>query len=187
MAKIENIERILVVEDTEMHIEAAREQLRDYKLTIASDYRKFLEQLLGTCIVKMIAGYPDRIELAPGFPKSSSYDVVLTDMNFPEKQGGSENTLGYVAAMMCAAARVPLIGIVSATNHHKGPLAEGLAKLEYSESKGVFQVGDTRIMYFDDDDFGTRNEPKRWDKALECLSAGRNVYKFDPWSQVGKS
>jgi len=176
MAKIENIERILVVEDTEQHIQAAKQQLGEYELTMVSDYRKFLEELLGTCIVKTIAGYPNRIELAFGFPKSSSYDAVLTDMNFPEKTGSSENALGYAVAMMCAAARVPLIGIVSATNHHEGPLAEGLAKLKYSYSKGVFQVGDTRIMYFDDDAFGTRDQPKRWDKALACLSAGRNVY-----------
>jgi len=176
MTKIENIERILVVEDSEQNIEAAREQLGEYEITMVSDYRKVLEELLGTRIVKTIAGYPNRIELALGFPKSSSYDAVLTDMNFPEKPGSSENALGYAVAMMCAAAKVPLVGIVSATNHHEGPLAEGLVKLKYSDSKGVFQVGDTRIMYFDDDAFGTRDQAKRWDKALECLQAGRNVY-----------
>ena len=174
MAKIENIERILVVEDTEQHIQAAKQQLGEYELIMVSDYRKFLEELVGTCIVETIAGYPNRIELALGFPKSSSYDAVLTDMNFPEKTGSSENALGYAVAMMCAAAKVPLVGIVSATNHHMGPLAEGLAKLKHLDSKGLFQVGDTRIMYFDDDDLDTRNQPKRWDKALEYLLVGRN-------------
>ena len=174
MTKIEDIKRILVVENSEQHIEAARKQLGQYELAIVSDYRAFLEKVIGTRVQKYIMGYPDSIELAIGFPKNPNYDAVLTDMNFPEKPGSHENALGYAVAMMCAAAKVPLVGIVSATNHHMGPLAEGLAKLKHLDSKGLFQVGDTRIMYFDDDDLDTRNQPKRWDKALEYLLVGRN-------------
>ncbi len=179
MAKIESIERILVVEDTEQHIQAAREQLGEYELTMVGDFERFLDAVKGTCF----DAPNNRMKRNYNFPEDPKFDAVLSDMNFPmnvkDLYSGynSPGVLGYAVGMICSQASIPLVGIVSATNHHEGSVAGSLMYLKATRhADRIFQVGDTRIMYFDDDSFGTRDQPKRWDKALECLNAGtRNI------------
>jgi len=152
-----NIKKILVIEDTENNINAAKEQLKKYDLIIVSDYRGFLDKI-------------------NNHSKLYDFDVVLTDMYFPEKLGEPIKALGWPTAICCSNESIPLIGIVSATNHHEGCLSRSFSSLYYPLDK-IYMIDNSKVMYFDDDSFNTRDTPKSWDKALSCLIAGKNIYK----------
>ncbi len=153
MKETKNIERILIVEDKEEHIEAAKQQLDDYNLTIAQNFDEFKELVGGSVY---------------GENKKPEFEVVLTDLNFPLEEYSNEAPIGYAAVLYSVRAKVPYVGMISATNHHEGSISESLIWVKDK----FYDINGTRVRIFDDDSFGTRGLPKRWDKALECLVEG---------------
>lgn len=151
---------VLVVEDTQEHIENAK-KLREkgYAVDVVVNYRGAIRAI-----------------------KEKKYDVVLTDLFFPWAQGAdypldsnneeqcrdaiTPQALGYPLAMVAIAAGVPYVGIVTDTNHHTGVMAATTDQLgdcaePYKLIPGEGNVPQLRM-------FAT--DSKDWANALRVLT-----------------
>jgi CheY-like chemotaxis protein len=102
---------ILVVEDTPKHQESARVLLVDHNTQIVGNFDSAID------------AFKQRIEN----PAKITYDVVLTDMFFPQGRGEMQGDkslaqipqdLGTYLAMYAAQQGVPYVAICSDANHH---------------------------------------------------------------------
>jgi hypothetical protein len=152
---------ILVVEDNERYQLAARWLLRNHRVTIACNFNEAVRKLVGAENQK----YPP-MELSG---KTSKYNIVLSDMNFP--LGGtqaemtcndtqSEQPLGYSLALAASRIHIPNFAIVTDLNHHSGPVAATFDFLydkrfasTYDSTRPVFSIGEMNFMMFDSRDF----------------------------------
>ena len=110
-------------------------------------------------------------------------------MKFPLGKGPTSEDnylprpLGYSLALFAAKYEVPLIAIVTAQNHHNESIAatfDDFFKREYTDislsfregpvgARHVFHVDKSKLVFYDADNLGKRNEPKNWKNALERL------------------
>ena len=151
---------ILVVEDTEKHQDSARNQFKDYTLTIAKNYeegKKFLE--------------------------NSSYNVVLTDLMMPK--GGRETMgpegmkyifdllpFGFPLAFLAAKRKVPNIGIVTDVNHHDHPISAAIDPIstywrEPDSESSFYRINESKLGIFHAPFI--EDGRKDWNKVLEVL------------------
>ncbi len=169
--------RVLIVEDNKDNILAAREQLKEYQLTIVESFNDFVSEFNGT---RYDQNWKEQ-RINSQAPEKSKYDVVLTDLYFPIKAGKRpEDPLGYSVALIASAASTPYIGIVTSLNHHDGQLAEtfdflttGGPDRRFMGEQKSYRLNESRLVLFDDDDLGTRGTVKSWGRALESLIEGK--------------
>jgi len=151
---------ILVIEDTEKHLQSAKEQFIDYTVTLSENYedgKKFLE--------------------------TDSYDVLLTDLLMPKgnmETMGQEGMkyifdllpFGFPLALLAAKKGIKYIGIVTDVNHHDHPMSAAIDPI----SGAYWSRSDNANLYkLNDSIFGVFHAPftadnkKDWNKVLEVL------------------
>lgn len=153
--------KILVVEDTELHVQSAREQFTEHSLDIAWAYEAAQDRLL-----------------------HAQYDVVLTDMMMPK---GGEAVMGakgmryifdllaygFPIVLLAAKKNVPYIGLVTDVNHHDHPLSACVDLLSSAywdgktSSESLFTINNSRVGIFHAPFLDDRR--KDWKKVLEVL------------------
>ncbi|MSR86184.1 response regulator transcription factor [Candidatus Woesearchaeota archaeon] len=152
--------KILVIEDTELHVEAAAEQLVDHTLSFASSYEEGVQYLDG-----------------------KKFDVVLTDL-LMAKGGNSVMgaqgmkyifdllPYGFPLIFLAAKKRVPYIGLVTDVNHHDHPMSACIDPL----SSAYWSDGDSQrsLLRINESIVGIFHAPfidqkKDWRKVLEAL------------------
>ena len=186
--------RILIIEDNQLHINAAKAQLSEHELTICSSYQE-VEALLG------VEGRHVKTKL--------EFDAVLTDLFLPPSWKGTQfqrgvgetilescvkvaipivkNKLdcddsltekivrnsglfqvpyGIIFALLCVKWSVP-VAIVSDSDHHAGPFswAMDLVGGFFALGSAKFFTSESLSYYWDEDD----NRTKNWAKALAEL------------------
>jgi len=152
---------ILVIEDTEMHMQSAREQLSGHNLEIVSAY-----------------------EAAEISLQHNQYNVVLTDLMMP-KGGNSVMSpkgmryifdllpYGFPLILLAAKKNVPYIGLVTDVNHHDHPMSACIDPLssaywnEKNSPSSLLRINNSRVGIFHapflDD------QRKDWNRVLEVL------------------
>jgi hypothetical protein len=99
---------ILVVEDKERHILSAEKLLVMHKVHIARTFNDACQEL----------DNPNRV-----------YDAILSDMFFPygkncaSDEGNQPDAIGYAISLYAARKNVPIISIVTDSNHHSNPVS----------------------------------------------------------------
>lgn len=107
--------KILIIEDSPLHQNAAKKQLGEYDLTILKSFSVFY------LLMK-------RMEL-----NLDSFDVVLTDVNLPSPrtmENNVEAATGPFVAFAALAAGVKSIGIISDLDSHSGEYGRAMGLLE---------------------------------------------------------
>ncbi len=130
--------KILVVEDSEFHQEAARQQLAGHDLTIAKDYAEAHKLLRGRIYAEN-----------PSFPQ---WGIVLVDLMLPASMcgvhGGGESfegeqmPLGTILAFMALRNGTKKVAVITDTNHHHHPAS---AALDNFGGRKSFTVGDAKV------------------------------------------
>ena len=140
--------RVLVIDDSERHCAAAREQLTaNYNLTVVTNYSQALKAI------------------------QQPYDAVLTDLMLPassetlgteaiEKYVGQEMPLGFVIALLAAQAGCQRIAVVTDLNHHQHPMSAALDHLTKP-----FQINGAKVIFTNR--YGGDGKP--WQTVLEEL------------------
>lgn len=117
-----NTMKILVIDDSERHQDAARSQLADHDVTIAEGYIE-AAKLLGN------------ESMTSARQSDHGFDVVLTDMKLPMSDvnltpeafnPGELVSYGYVLALVAAKGGAEYVGVVTDTNHHDGAMSASL-------------------------------------------------------------
>ena len=136
---------ILFVEDTEVHRQAAIEQLKDHNLIICKNFTEF------QTISK----------------EDQQVDVVLTDCLLPAEasayvpqEGHSKDQVpfGTIVLLWAIQKNIPKAGMLMLNNHHDHPIAAGLDAIGGGR-KQVTKFGNTEIListgdYYKDDSSG---------------------------------
>lgn len=113
--------RILVIEDSEKHVESAKMTLSSHELTIIGSFDEFRKAFGGENI----------IETPP-------FDVVLTDMNMPmgkRNPYGSNydrekaESYGLIIALKAAMAGIKFVALLTDANHHNDGMSSALGDL----------------------------------------------------------
>lgn len=179
--------KILVVDDSAKHLDAAREQLSGHDVTCVSNIWDALEQLLG----KAPEGWWGRNEDwwarrsdRPAEMNPERFDVVLTDLLMPGEKYGMANVgygegdgrdhigvpqaYGFVVALFAleTGARV---AIASDGNHHTHPIIFACDALSRTHCSGrlvtFIGYGNRCPMAASD----TGESVKDWAKVLSCI------------------
>lgn len=113
-----SIKRILVIDDSPHHLEAARRTLGQYELTCCSSH----------------AGADELLSY-----RGPQWDAVLCDLLMPAggmEQGyagnqyvGQEMPVGWSLALRAAAKNVPFVAVLTDTNHHHHPASAMLDEI----------------------------------------------------------
>jgi CheY-like chemotaxis protein len=168
--------RILLVEDTQIQIDAASEQLKGHELTIVTGFDQARKELGLGFFNGAHTTYKYEDQPLP-------FDVLLTDVMLPK---GGDECMGQVGAEL-ARSQGPMpygpiialhaiqrgikrVGILSLGNHHRDPFVFALDSLE------GFQAGDIKVVcsndfvahYEDDENF---TPIKDWTKLLRQVTA----------------
>lgn len=119
--------RILVVDDTQRHLDAAMQQLSgpDTEVVTLRTYSEAFKRLASTRWDTEKKGY---------VPNEEKFDVVLTDLLMPAERGiaqdaryaGLDFPVGLMLMVRAVQAGVTLIAVVSARNHHMHPAADAM-------------------------------------------------------------
>ncbi len=119
--------KILVVEDSAIHQQAARLQLAGHNLTIVATCQEAQSQL------------------------KEAWDVVLTDMMIPWTDGCEEMPLGMTLVMLALKSGVKKIALVTDANHHENLNSRALDVFRSvdprkGEWRKGFVVGDSEVI-----------------------------------------
>ncbi len=172
---MQNKLNILLVEDTEVHREAAKQQLSQHNLIICANYAEFADEAK-----KMVL-------------ENRTVDVILTDCLMPAQNvqalaykrdtwEGQEVSFGPSVLLFAIKQNIKHAGLLMLNNHHDHPIAASFDVVNFRNHKEPFQCGQTRLLittgdYFDDTTTGEKYEGiafkgsfvKRWDLFLEKL------------------
>ncbi len=143
--------RILVIDDKQVNLDAAKEQLAGHQVTTASSFRE-AHKLLGQNKDADQYVYFDKQEPA-------QFDVVLTDLFMPAcpdginkakfaSHEGTEKPYGTVFALAALRRGIPMVAIVTSGNHHADPLVWALDLL--GNDPGPYKIGSTTFFYAND-------------------------------------
>lgn len=166
--------KILLVEDTQRHIDAAKSQLSEHELTIVTGFDQAREELGLRC---MDTPRHDNygLEVLP-------FDVLLTDVMLPK--GGSEcmgpegqelaeqqgpMPYGPIIALHAIQRGIKRVGILTDGNHHSDPFI-----FAFDNLKG-FQIADVRVVCSNEYVIlgsSIRELIKDWAKLLEMVVNG---------------
>jgi hypothetical protein len=141
---------VLVFDDTQKHLKAAREQLSDICNLVITDQYERAEQLL----------------------QFRSFDCVLLDLLVPpsprtlgpegQKHLGTEMPLTPILAFLALSQGVKKVGILTDANHHNHPASAALDIF-----RDPFMLGDAKVIM---SNAPTRDGLKCWDKLFADLS-----------------
>lgn len=104
--------KVLVIEDNQKHIDAAKEQLAGHDLMVMTSFRDFFN-----CIKN-------------GSLLLTEYDAVLTDANLPSIIDNSpadpaDAPTGLIIALKALSDGVKYVGVITDANHHMDPVSKG--------------------------------------------------------------
>lgn len=185
---------ILVVEDTPIHLEAARHLLKDYNLRTVSDFDSAIDLIAG-------GSYQEK-------PKMH-FDAVLTDLYYTQGRGAmqsdrtstpanTQQPYGFPLAMIAAKCGIPLIGILTDLNHHHNTFAYAFDFFKAFNEKvdatipEVLQVNNSKIVLANshsltpgvyrtpDGKFGTAEQVGSW-KDNVLAEVGSPEYEQEKW------
>lgn len=122
---------VLVVEDSPLHQEAARQLLNEHNLTLVGTFDEAADVM------------------------RKGYDAVLTDMFFTQGRGDCmadksmgrlEMPFGYAVALMACREGVPNVAVVSDASHHANPIAYTMDFLRNENHEAIIQqVGNSKL------------------------------------------
>jgi len=164
--------KILIVEDSPLHQEAARLLLAEHDVTIVESFTDFFKKVTPIRSSDPRGNVPAELDLA-------SFDAVLTDVNLPSHHG--EAATGFVVALQALASGVKRVGIITDANHHRDSYGRAF-DLDFSGCKvndrigwgKRIVIGDTRIAvecYHATIDIGDKRYGKNWKRLLDILAA----------------
>lgn len=171
---------ILVIEDSAVHQQAAREQLADHNLTVVGSYDEGQEWLTpygDLCCKKARdfrqGGMSDEDAWAQAL-KLFQWDVVLIDLMLPASGqalshehrhlAGQEMPIGTTLAFLALKRGVKMVAVVTDTNHHDNPASAALDVMS-----GSFSVGDARMYLENSWSHDLYGSAKPWSAVLKVL------------------
>ncbi len=180
--------KILVVEDTVKHQDAARALLEGHDVTIVDYFEAACDALGGEESINHISHL------------ATPYDVLLTDLFYPQGDGrmlsqkiaaSEQQPFGIFLAQIAARLGVPYIGVVTDLDHHKHPLAYAFDFLKDTDREREiygadhrFTVDASRVMYFDirdlEDVYAFEHEGRvehhlSWNGAEEAIKSRKGI------------
>lgn len=185
--------KVLVIDDSEHHLEAAQQTLAEHDLTVCNSYDQARELLSHECgeekRKKRKAEYlaqgesDDMARYLSGIP---SWDVVLCDLLMPagthvEGKGrsyiGQEMPVGWALALLAAKHGAKYVAVVTDTNHHDHPASAMLDDLDFH----LFQIGEAKVLFTNHVDRVGEKCGKNWGEILRRLTTG-DPYKS--WQEI---
>ncbi len=177
--------RILVIENNQIHIDAAKTQLAEHEVTICESYREAEKILAGAdngCWYKEDAEFPFDAVLTDLFLPPSPIGTMSTVQDYEKEENviardsskaiekfGEEIPYGLVIALASMRRGVP-VAIVSDKSHHSHPINWALDLVVSREKRLLLGTSPFLTMegcYCMDRVDGHR--VKRWDKMLDLL------------------
>lgn len=155
--------KILVIDDSQIHLQAARQTLVGHELTLCATHDEALKHLrqkrdewkLNALLTKCPETAPER---APAVEKAFAdsllpyWDAVLCDLLMPagsNKQGdkgyehvGQEMPVGWSLALQAALEGAKYVAVVTDMNHHDHPASAMLDAID----RGTFQISGARAL-----------------------------------------
>lgn len=137
--------KILVIDDNQKHLDAARAQLATHELTVVASYDGAMQAML-------------RVDhLHENVSGAHQFDAVLVDLLMPASaacQGkgmqyaGQEMPVGIFLALLAARHGVArYVGLLTDTNHHAHPASSCLDAFNAREKQPTpFMVGNTKVV-----------------------------------------
>lgn len=168
--------KILVVEDTPMHQESARETLKGHELTIVDSFPKALEEL----------------------QQEHPYDVVFTDLMLPmDDKGlyaeafrrGELVPYGFVIVLRAALYKAKYVALVTDINHHTHAMAiamDSIAHCGYDRwgQRPRFNINGATCMFAyaplitpEELPLGVSKYPKNWGRVLADLTKDWSCFR----------
>ncbi len=193
---IKDVYKILVVEDTFKHQDAASALLEGHDLTIVDCFEAACDALGGEGSRESISRL------------ATPYDVLLTDLFYPQGRearmtgdyaaASEQQPFGIFLAQVAARLGVPYIGVVTDMDHHKHPLAYAFDFFSDPERRiyGAnhrFTVDASRVMYFDvrdlEDVYAFEHEGEvehhlSWEGAKEAVKSKKGISLLDALDEV---
>lgn len=173
--------KILIIDDKQENLDAAKKQLAGHELTTASSYDEAEKYLAANlCSDRNYGRWRKNSEIDY---IESKFDVILTDLFLPASTNAvvgvkfsDEVPYGTVLALAALRLGIP-VAIVTTGGHHANSFMWSLDLLDLQSRDDEFNpclVGNTRFLCFNS---GTRVEDgkggyvivKDWDQALERL------------------
>lgn len=171
---------ILVIEDSAVHQQAAREQLADHNLTVVGSYDEGQEWLTpyGDLYCKKArefrkGGMNDDDASAQAL-QLFKWDVVLIDLMLPASRqalsdehrhlAGQEMPIGTTLAFLALKQGVKRVAVVTDTNHHHNPASAALDVMCSS-----FSIGDARMYMTNSWSHEHYGSAKPWGSVLTVL------------------
>lgn len=175
--------KVLVIDDTELHLQQAREQLVGHEVITVSSYEE-AEDLLSvqhdaefyeTRYEELVGGGSSSIKaqdqaMAEAERHYEHFDAVLTDLmmsgnpNGASKKGiGMELPMGTILALLALKAGVKRVGVVT-TNHHDHVATAAFDAFGYH--KPLFCVGDAVILCTNDHSRCRDHKTGEWGNVL---------------------
>lgn len=163
--------RILVIDDSPIHRAAAEQQLAHHQTMVVGSYDEAEELLMERYDPAIIGGM-----VRP------EYDVVLTDLLLPagtKRQGptgqrfvGQEMPIGVFLALRACQHGVPLVGVLTDSNHHDHPASaciDWLKPMCVGSGRLIFSNSDDAVASYKEGDYAVAIKGP---EAGQCTSSG---------------
>lgn len=167
--------KILVIEDNQLHIDAAIAQLGEHDLTIFKSWREIMGYSLerGCGFSSQLIG--DHEKQRKLF---CEYDMVLTDINIPgtlDSDGSEpEAPIGLAIIIRMAEFGIKYIGAITDKGHHSDALTKTFDM--WASYKKPFVLGGSKIMI--KDSFMTYSPPKNEGEKIVWFKDWKKMYDF---------
>ncbi len=148
--------KILVIDDTQAHLDAATQTLSDHEVVLCSSYDealKLLEQKRDEeKFERLYKEYAGNYRKATDESLLPYWDAVLCDLLMPagkDAQGdkgyqfiGKEMPVGWSLALVAASRGAKYVAVVSDTGHHDHPASAMLDRI----NNHIFNIDDARVL-----------------------------------------
>lgn len=169
--------KILVIDDTQTHLAAARQTLTEHDITTCSDYDEALKYLEEKFVDKSgnpCSGWEDDAEKMP------YWDAVLCDLLMPagrDAQGtrglkfvGQEMPVGWSLALVAAKRGAKYVAVASDLDHHSHPASAMLDRLY-----GFLTIDGACVLFTNNVSLvniaGLKEKGKDWGDILSLLTS----------------
>jgi CheY-like chemotaxis protein len=146
--------KILVIDDSFVHQESARQTLTGHELTVATSYEEGF---------RLLAPFDSQEHYIAKGKKGGVYDVVLSDLLMPapgmmlsdearREYEGKEHALGWALVLRAVLNGARYAAVVSQVNHHAHPAAFALDAIDNADDddamKPQFDINGARVGFF---------------------------------------